>query len=91
MEKAVALLVSFAGVFAAMSPWLVAGFFAAGVMAVWIPRAWVNRVMGGRSGFSGVVRAVLIGVPLPICSCGVLPIAAGYAATGPARAQRPRS
>ena len=71
------LLISFAEVFAAMSPWLVVGFLAAGVIAVWIPRAWVNRIMGGSSGFSGVLRAVLVGVPLPICSCGVLPIAAG--------------
>ena len=82
MEKALNLLMAFARVFAAMSPWLVAGFFAAGVMAVWIPRAWVNRVMGGRSGFSGILRAVLIGVPLPICSCGVLPIAAGLRRNG---------
>ena len=59
------LLISFAEVFAAMSPWLVVGFLAAGVIAVWIPRAWVNRVMGGSSGFSGVLRAVLVGVPLP--------------------------
>ena len=65
------LLVSFAKVLAAMSPWLVVGFLAAGVIAVWIPRAWVNRVMGGSSGFSGILRAVLVGVPLPICSCGV--------------------
>ena len=71
------LLFSFAEVFAAMSPWLVVGFFAAGVIAVWIPRSWVNRVMGGSSGFSGILRAVLVGVPLPICSCGVLPIATG--------------
>ena len=33
--------------------------------------------MGGSSGFRGILRAVAIGVPLPICSCGVLPIAAG--------------
>ena len=76
------LLASFAKVFAAMSPWLVVGFFAAGVIAVWIPRAWVNRVMGGSSGFSGILRAVLVGVPLPICSCGVLPIATGLRRNG---------
>ena len=76
------LLISFAGVFAAMSPWLVAGFLAAGVVAVWIPRAWVNRVMGGSSGFFGILRAVLVGVPLPICSCGVLPIATGLRRNG---------
>ncbi|MBQ6329005.1 MAG: permease, partial [Kiritimatiellae bacterium] len=82
MSKICDLLVSFAEVFAAMSPWLVAGFFAAGVIAVWIPRAWVNRVMGGCSGFSGILRAVLVGVPLPICSCGVLPIATGLRRNG---------
>jgi hypothetical protein len=82
MDKLTDLLMAFARVFAAMSPWLVAGFFAAGVMAVWIPRAWVNRVMGGQSGFSGILRAVLIGVPLPICSCGVLPIATGLRRNG---------
>ena len=76
------LLVSFAEVFAAMSPWLVVGFLAAGVIAVWIPRAWVNRVMGGSSGIFGILRAVLVGVPLPICSCGVLPIATGLRRNG---------
>ena len=76
------LLVSFAEVFAAMSPWLVIGFLAAGIIAVWIPRSWVNRVMGGSSGFSGILRAVLVGVPLPICSCGVLPIATGLRRSG---------
>ena len=77
MDRIPDLLLAALRVFAAMSPWLVAGFFAAGVIAVWIPRSWVNRVMGGSSGFSGILRAVLVGVPLPICSCGVLPIATG--------------
>ena len=65
-----------------MSPWLVVGFLVAGFIAIWIPRAWVNRVMGGSSGFSGILRAVLVGVPLPICSCGVLPIATGLRRNG---------
>ena len=43
MDRIPDLLLSALRVFAAMSPWLVAGFFAAGVLAVWIPRAWVNR------------------------------------------------
>lgn len=68
---------SFAHVFAMMAPWLVFGFLAAGIVAVWIPRSWVNRTMGGSSGLRGILRAVAIGVPLPVCSCGVLPIAAG--------------
>ena len=71
------ILIAFVHVFAMMSPWMVFGFLMAGIIAVWIPRNWVNRMMGGRSGFGGILRAVAIGVPLPICSCGVLPIAAG--------------
>ena len=71
------LLTAFAHVFAMMAPWLVFGFLMAGIVAVWIPRSWVNRMMGGSSGIGGILRAVAIGVPLPICSCGVLPIAAG--------------
>ena len=71
------LLLSFVHVFAMMAPWLVFGFLMAGIIAVWIPRSWVNRMMGGSSGLGGILRAVAIGVPLPICSCGVLPIAAG--------------
>ena len=71
------IFLAFVQVFAMMAPWLVFGFLMAGIIAVWIPRAWVNRMMGGSSGFGGILRAVAIGVPLPICSCGVLPIAAG--------------
>ena len=71
------ILIAFMHVFAMMAPWLVFGFLMAGIIAVWIPRNWVNRVMGGSSGLRGILRAVAIGVPLPICSCGVLPIAAG--------------
>ena len=70
------ILIAFVHVFAMMAPWLVFGFLMAGIIAVWIPRSWVNRMMGGSSGFRGILRAVAIGVPLPICSCGVLPIAA---------------
>ena len=71
------ILIAFVHVFAMMAPWLVFGFLMAGIIAVWIPRNLVNRMMGGRSGFGGILRAVAIGVPLPICSCGVLPIATG--------------
>ena len=71
------IAIAFIHVFAMMAPWLVFGFLMAGIIAVWIPRNWVNRAMGGSSGFRGILRAVAIGVPLPICSCGVLPIAAG--------------
>ena len=56
-----AILIAFVHVFAMMAPWLVFGFLMAGIIAVWIPRSWVNRMMGGSSGFRGILRAVAIG------------------------------
>ena len=52
------ILIAFVHVFAMMAPWLVFGFMMAGIIAVWIPRSWVNRMMGGSSGFRGILRAV---------------------------------
>ncbi|MBQ3287997.1 MAG: permease [Kiritimatiellae bacterium] len=75
-------VVAFAHVFAMMAPWLVFGFLTAGIIAVWIPRDWANRVMGGSSGVRGILSAAAVGVPLPICPCGVLPIAAGLRKNG---------
>ena len=47
------ILIAFVHVFAMMAPWLVFGFLMAGIIAVWIPRSWVNRMMGGSSGGDG--------------------------------------
>lgn len=73
---------AFWNVFAAMAPWLLFGFLIAGVIAVWLPREFVMKTMGGTLGFRGVLRAVLIGVPLPICSCGVIPISTALRKAG---------
>lgn len=69
-----ALAASFWNVFAMMAPWLLFGFLIAGIIAVCIPRSFVIKTLGGASGMKSVLRAVLIGVPLPVCSCGVIPI-----------------
>ena len=61
-------------VFAMMAPWLIIGFFIAGIMAVCIPRDFVMKFLGASGGVKSIIRAVSIGVPLPICSCGVIPI-----------------
>lgn len=57
-----------------MAPYLLLGFGMAGVVFVALPADWVRRHMGG-SGLWQVVKAALFGVPLPLCSCGVLPVA----------------
>ncbi len=56
-----------------MSPYLLFGFFAAGVLSVFISPAVVERHLGGR-GFWPLLKASAFGVPLPLCSCGVIPV-----------------
>ena len=55
------------------SPYILFGLLVAGLLHVLLPQSLVLRWMG-RPGLSGVLRAALIGVPLPVCSCGAVPI-----------------
>lgn len=57
-----------------MSPYLLLSFFFAGVMHAFIPGMVYNRYLGGK-GFKSVFYGALFGIPLPLCSCGVLPTA----------------
>jgi len=56
-----------------MSPYLLFGFLIAGLLSVWINAEVVQRHLGG-AGFWQVFKASLFGVPLPLCSCGVIPV-----------------
>ena len=58
-----------------MAPYLLFGFFVAGVLSVFVSASWVERHLGGR-GIVPVVKSVLFGVPLPLCSCGVIAVTA---------------
>lgn len=58
------------------SVWMLMGFFMAGLLRAFVPEDLVARHLGGKSA-SSVFKAALFGVPLPLCSCGVIPAAAG--------------
>jgi uncharacterized membrane protein YraQ (UPF0718 family)/copper chaperone CopZ len=68
-----------------MAPYLLFGFLVAGLLSVWISPQWVERHLG-RRGFGPVLKASLIGVPLPLCSCGVIPVSASMRRHGASRA-----
>ena len=57
-----------------MSPYLLLGFLIAGVLSVVISPASVQKNLGGK-GLFPIVKASLFGIPLPLCSCGVIPVA----------------
>jgi len=68
-----------------MAPYLLFGFLAAGLLSVCISPEFVERNLGGR-GFRPVWRATLFGVPLVLCSCGVIPVTASFRRHGASRA-----
>lgn len=57
-----------------MSPYLLLGFLLASVLHAFIPGRFYTRYLSAGK-FSSVVNAALFGIPLPLCSCGVIPTA----------------
>lgn len=68
-----------------MSPYILLGFLIAGMMHAFIPQTTMARHLSG-SGFKAVAKSALIGVPLPLCSCGVLPTAIAMHRNGASKA-----
>ena len=64
-----------------MSPYLLLGFFLAGLMHEFLPRTLYTNHLG-KNNFRSVFLAALFGVPLPLCSCGVIPTAMGLRREG---------
>ena len=71
------------------APWLLLGLLLAGLIKAWMPENLIHKWIGGR-GIGSISRAAVIGVPLPICSCGAIPTALtlhrGGAGRGPTTA-----
>lgn len=74
-----------AGIALEAAPWLLLGLTMAGMIRAWLPTRAISARLGG-SGFRAVTIAALIGAPLPLCSCGVLPAAFGLRRAGASRA-----
>jgi len=71
-------------VLAESGPYLLIGFAIAGFLAVFVPTRWVARRLGGDDTRS-VATAALIGVPIPLCSCSVIPTATQLRRSGASR------
>lgn len=67
-----------------MSPYLLFGFLIAGILSVFIRPELVEKHLGS-GGVSSIFKASLFGVPLPLCSCGVIPVSAGLRRQGASR------
>lgn len=67
-----------------MAPYLLLGFAIAGVLHAFVP-AGVYKAHLAPNTFGSVMKAALFGVPLPLCSCGVVPTAMGLRREGASR------
>jgi len=73
LEYLSALLTNFLALSAEASPWLLLGLLIAGLMKSWVPTKILSKHLG--EGKRAIVKAAIIGAPLPLCSCGVIPVA----------------
>jgi uncharacterized membrane protein YraQ (UPF0718 family)/copper chaperone CopZ len=73
------MLLALWSVLAELAPWLLLGASIAGLLHVWLPADFIHRHLNGRW---GVLKAAAIGVPMPLCSCGVIPTGLGLKKDG---------
>ncbi|MBN2109959.1 MAG: SO_0444 family Cu/Zn efflux transporter [Methanosarcinaceae archaeon] len=62
--------------FLEMAPYLFFGFTIAGLFHIFVPETHIMRYLGSSAGkVSSALNATLVGIPIPLCSCGVVPAA----------------
>jgi len=61
--------------------WLVIGLLIGGVFKTLIPTVLLQKHLS-HEGFGAIIKAALLGAPLPLCSCGVIPAAMGLREAG---------
>ena len=67
-----------------MSPYLLLGFLFAGILHVYIKKEKTVKYLGKKN-LRSVINAALIGIPLPLCSCGVIPTGISFSKNGAAK------
>ena len=79
------ILHSFLHLLNEMSPYVLLGFLIAGILHVFVNEETLTRHLSG-NGWKSVIKAAAIGIPLPLCSCGVLPTAVSLRRQGASKA-----
>ena len=81
MSDIILLGQNFLALFVESAPWLLLGLLVAGIMHELVPVSFLEKHMGSSS-FGSITKAAVIGAPLPLCSCGVIPAALGLRRSG---------
>ncbi len=67
--------------FAEMAPWLLLGLIFAGLLKVYFPQKHIEKYLG-KSNSRSALNASLLGIPMPLCSCGVIPTGISFYKNG---------
>lgn len=81
MQLLIEFILSLIDLLKAMSPYLLLGFLFAGILKVWFPQRWIDRYMG-KNNWRSVINTAILGIPLPLCSCGVIPTGISFYRNG---------
>lgn len=81
MEYYNAYVLPFIYLLVEMAPYLLLGFLFAGVLHAFVPKSLYRQYLG-KNNLGSVLCAILFGIPLPLCSCGVIPTAVGMRKEG---------
>lgn len=64
-----------------MAPWLLLGLIFAGLLKIYFPQKHIDKYLG-KSDFKSSLNASLLGIPMPLCSCGVIPTGISFFRNG---------
>ncbi len=64
-----------------MAPWLLLGLIFAGLLKVYFPQKHIDKYLG-KPNFKSSLNAALLGIPMPLCSCGVIPTGISFYKNG---------
>jgi hypothetical protein len=81
MEFALKYILELVTMFNEMAPWLLFGLVFAGLLKVYFPQKHIDKYLG-KPNFKSAVNASVLGVPLPLCSCGVIPTGISFYKNG---------
>jgi len=65
----------------AMAPYILFGLLFAGILHEIVPDSIVTKHLGNET-FGSVIKSTIFGIPLPVCSCGVIPLATSIKKSG---------
>ena len=85
MDAVIPFIMAFWKICLLSGPYLLLGLILSGFIKLLIPVSKIKKWLG-KSNFASVVRASLVGVPLPLCSCSVIPTAVTLRKSGASKA-----